>query len=621
MKRNLRSVVVSTSVLAITGGVLAATIGTAAAATTPPWETGNANQIGTLAFFDSAGVQITSGTDDHHIADYVLASTPDPSTKKGTLAELEFANPQNIPIATWAVHQDEQTPTPNTTAGTPPNLLNNPNPVVTLDSGGGDLFDAAGGFDQTSNPVAGEANVFQERVFTSGGGGGTTAKTYWSADILVNPANNSWTQVFGSPVSTTTTVGSSPSSAQGSPATLTATVVDADGSAPAGTITFTDPDVSPALALGSTSTFTAGGVASVTTSALPQGASDTIVATFVPANSGATTFVGSSGTGSQTVTAPATQTTTSVNLSGDFTHNGSSVVDATISGAVTPAAPGGAVGSVSLFDNTSTSPLNSTPLPIDGTGANTYSFTVPAPGLPVGNNTITAKFTPTNAADFTVSQGSTSSFQVTLSGGVCANEAASTPNADCTDPQGVRAQIPTGTLVISTPYTAANPLDLGTLALNSSGTAWTGEKAFTCITVTDTDGVNTGFAAQAESGSLVNTAAPMAGYTNEISGQDVGLTGLAPSPTTETCDGGPAVNNYTGGPSSIHATDNPAAAGVQFTDPGFLGLGNEAHPVLTGAANGVGTATYDGTLTLNAPTTSEPGTYNGTITFTVSDGD
>jgi hypothetical protein len=34
----------------ITGAVLASTVGSAAAVGTPPWETSNANQIGTLTF-------------------------------------------------------------------------------------------------------------------------------------------------------------------------------------------------------------------------------------------------------------------------------------------------------------------------------------------------------------------------------------------------------------------------------------------------------------------------------------------------------------------------------------------------------------------------------------------
>jgi hypothetical protein len=232
----------------ITGAVLASTVGSAAAVGTPPWETSNANQIGTLTFYDASGNPITGGSNLDHIADYVLASSTDPSTKPGTLAELEFANPQNgVPASTWNVKQDEQTPFPNSSAPTTPTeLATSPNPLVTLDSTGGDLGDAIGGFD-TSNPVAGFTNVYQLRVFTSGvGGAGTHAGMYWDADVQVDTAAGTWVEVYptsgAQPIATTTAVTVSPTTSanQGASVTVTGTETAADATHPAGSITLDD---------------------------------------------------------------------------------------------------------------------------------------------------------------------------------------------------------------------------------------------------------------------------------------------------------------------------------------------------------------------------------------------
>ena len=203
-------------------------------------------------------------------------------------------------------------------------------------------------------------------------------------------------------------------------------------------------------------------------------------------------------------------------------------------------------------------------------------------------------------------------------GGTCVQTGSS-----CSDTQTIQGEVPTGSLVISTPYTAAKPLDVGTLALNGAGTLFSANATFKCITITDSNGANTGFIAQAAASALSKTAGPVspAGTYSSIDGQNVGLSALAPS--TGTCpDGSTPVNSYTGAPASISKTDNLAAAGVTPGTAGTAGLGGSiAHTILTGSSNGVGTATYDGKLTLNAPTNTAPGTYQGTVVFTVSDGE
>ena len=49
---------------------------------------------------------------------------------------------------------------------------------------------------------------------------------------------------------------------------------------------------------------------------------------------------------------------------------------------------------------------------------------------------------------------------------------------------------------------------------------------------------------------------------------------------------------------------------------GNSGLGGTAHTIATATA-GLGTDTLNGQLTLIAPTSTEPGLFTGTITFTV----
>lgn len=167
MKLNLRPVIAGAAALVITGGVLAATVGTAAAAGSPPWEN-DPNSLGSLTFFNAAGAPITGGSDLTHIFDYAEGSTPDANT--GLKATLEFANPQPAtPTGSFPnALASASTATPNPAAPAP--LDTATNPVATSGASGANLtnFIAA----NTANTAAGFANVFQVRVVTSGGAGG-----------------------------------------------------------------------------------------------------------------------------------------------------------------------------------------------------------------------------------------------------------------------------------------------------------------------------------------------------------------------------------------------------------------------------------------------------------------
>ncbi len=222
MKLNLRPAIASAAVLAIAGGVLAATVGMAAAATTPPWEP-DPNALGSLTFFNSAGTVVTGGTNLNHLFDYAEASTPD--ALHGTKATLEFAQPlPGTATGNFAVGQASvATNFPNASAPAPLNTT--PNPVVTLGAADGNLTN----FIATQVPptATGFVNVYQLRLVTSGAGGvGTTPNgTYWEVDILVNPSAGSWSVEFPPVVTATTTaLTASPSPATvGVSDTLTAT--------------------------------------------------------------------------------------------------------------------------------------------------------------------------------------------------------------------------------------------------------------------------------------------------------------------------------------------------------------------------------------------------------------
>jgi Bacterial Ig-like domain (group 3) len=603
MKTRFASVAAGVATLATTGALLLVGAGVANAAT-PPFQVSpntDPNEVGTLTLYNAAGSPITSGSlTDAPLAAYYVGSTADSTHTKATQF---FYTPKNgVAQSAWSGEQASLSTTyPNTTAPAPINAAGS-DPVVTGDPGDESLATYISDIPNTDTSTTdGYAGLYEIRVKTD------TSGQYQAADIQVS--GTTWTQVFpAAAIGTSTTLTSSGSPANtGDNVTLTATVADSDSTTPAGAVTFVDTSASPAATLCTAVAVTAG-KATCSTTTLAVG-THAITATYTPTSS---SYGTSSGSLSQVITTPHTSTTTSLTISGNTTTG----TDATLSGTVAPSA---ATGTVAFFDNGSTTPLVTTPATVDvASGAYTATLTG---GFADGSHSVVAVFTPdtTSAATYNGSSSAPQAFTTVKAGGTCVQT-----GSTCTDTQTITGTVPAGTLVISTPYTATNPLNVGTLALNTGGTAFTGSAAFQCITITDSNGVNTGFVAQAAATTLSQTSGPAAppGTFSSIDGQNVGLTGLAPS--TAACpNGSTPVNTYSGAPGSITATDNPAAPGVT---PGATstvqGLGaSVAHTILTGSANGVGTATYDGTLTLNAPTNTAPGVYTGQIVFTVSDGE
>jgi hypothetical protein len=579
MKLNLRRAISSISMLAIAGGVLAATASIANAATTPPWEP-DPNAVGTLTFYNSAGQVVTGGSDLTHLFDYIQASSADATA--GTKAEYQFAQPVpstptgNFPASPLSV----ATAFPNASAPAP--LNTSANPVDSLSATDGNLANFIASV--TAQTAAGYANMFQIRLLTTGPGGVGTANNggqYWDADVLVNPSAGTWTQVYPASVTATTTaLAASPSPANvGQTVTLTAT----ESPATAGSVDFKNG----ATDLGSVAV-NGSGVATTTTSFAAAG-TENLTATFTPTDTA--DFSGSTGTATLTVNPLATLTATTLTVAQDGVAGHDVKLTSTVTAGATPVT----AGTVSWYDNGSATPLNGTPVTPDATG--TATFDIPA-GLAAGSHSIVAKFTPTSLAQFETSQSAPQNFILQAAQtGACAQSA-----SQCTDTQNIQATIPVGTLKISTPYTAANPLDLGTLALNAGLTEFSSNPtAFSNIIVVDNRSGDLPWTITALASNLTDGGANPG---STICGQNVGLTGLVSTPGA-------------GFAGTVTTTANPVpAAPVAPPCTGNSGLGGTAHTVATATA-GLGTDTLNGQLTLIAPTSTEPGLFTGTITFTV----
>jgi hypothetical protein len=586
--RRLKMTIASAAVLAIAGGVLAATATIASAATTPPWEP-DPNAIGSLTFYNSAGQEITGGSNLDMLFSYAEASTTDPSTPVGTKATLYFAAPTpGEPTGDWFTGQaSESTTFPNTSAPAP--LNTSPNPVVTLTDNGTDGNLANFIASSTAQTEAGYADVYQVRLETSaaGGGGTTTTGTYWEDDILVNPTAGTWSIEYPAVVTpTTTTLTANPNPATvGVSTTLTATETPAT----AGTVEFENGTTD----LGSAAV-NASGVATLATTFSAAGA-QSLSAVFSPTDT--TDYSGSTGTLSLTVNPAATPTSTSLTVSQNGTAGSAITLSSTVLASGTPVT----AGTVSWYDNGSTTPLNSSPVTPNASGVATYDITA---GLAAGEHSIVAVFTPTNVADFEASQSAAQQFVLQPpTVGAC-----SQTGSQCSTTANIEATIPVGTLVISTPYTTASPLNLGTLALVGTS-EYTATAPFANITVVDTRAGDLPWTITALASNLSDGGTNMG---STICGQNVGLTALASTPGT-------------GFAGTVTTTSNPAASppvaptGVAVcptTAGGLVGAGGTAVTVATATA-GLGTDTLNGTLTLNAPTSTEAGLFTGTITFTV----
>jgi hypothetical protein len=260
-------------------------------------------------------------------------------------------------------------------------------------------------------------------------------------------------------------------------------------------------------------------------------------------------------------------------------------------------------GSVSFFDNTST--LLGT-APVTAGVAEIPAYT----GFAQGAHSVTAVYTPTAGSTFAGSSGGPVTFTDTAP--ACPNGEAATL---CTDPQTVEATVAAGTITITTPYSPSNPLNLGTLQLNSSGTLLSANAQFGSSTntaseifVTDTRAGDPNWTATVDSGAFTSTST-----STPIDGQYAGLTNVTLEPV-----GGNALTS-----SNVTVTNNPAGTtgvvpgGHQGIGGSVAGTPGSGHVFANTTAGGDGSMGFIGTFTLNAPTSTAAGLYVGTVTFTV----
>ena len=575
---------------AATGLTVAALAGTfvfgvtAANAAAPAWEP-DTNAAGTITFYDSTGNVITSGstTASPFVAYAVGTSDPSVSGHTGvprtgdTQAQIQFANPDptNGLTATWFnLSPGNFNHYPLTTGPSNIQTASQSEPVAAPASGDAALSDFIGV--AAPNTASGYANVYQIRLQTANSSNQVAPK-YDTADVLVNPANNTWTQIYPAVATpTTTTLGSSANpSIQGASVTLTAT----ESPATAGSVQFQDG----AANLGSPVPVNGSGVATLNTSFSTTGP-HSLHAVFSPTDT--TNFSGSTGNLTQAVNPPATPTNTALTA----THGQYSNQDVNLVATVTPTS---AAGTVAFFDNGSTTAIPGTVTP--GAG-NTFTLDLPT-GMASGNHSIVAKFTPTDVTQFQASQSSPQAFVLqTQPVGACAQ-----PGSQCSDTQNIQVTVPVGTLIISTPYTVGSPLDLGTMSIDTTAGLFSATGAFNNIQISDTRAGNLPYTVTANSSNLSDGGAA-AGST--IDAHNVGLTGLA---TTSTGSGFAGVVTYTN-----HAAANPPVL------PGGGGTaGLAGGQTIIGVDHGAGVLTAHGTLTITAPLSTEPGLFTGTITFTV----
>jgi len=384
--------------------------------------------------------------------------------------------------------------------------------------------------------------------------------------------------------------------------------------------------------IGSAVAVNGSGVATTTVSTLSV-ATHHLVAVFTPTD--AVNNGSSQGKADAVVTGPATNTALVVSPTGA----GAAGVDTHATATVTLAIGGTGVtaGSVQFFDgSTSLGTVNG------GAAGGVFSLDIPA-GLAAGGHSVTAVFTPT---DPTANAASTSAAQV-FSDTAAASGACAQTGSSCSDTQDIEAGIPVGTLTITTPYNGtgcAAPtgtatgapalnagttpdvnhptstpgcvggvLNIGTLALTPTDTEFTANTTFQDIVVTDGRSGGLGWTVQASSSDLTD------GGTNPgstIDSQNVGLTNIVSFPGVGFTGTVVGVNNPAADP-AVAPGAALGAAGQQGLGGPTPGIGGLAHTIAT-TTHGLGSVTLNGTITLNAPTSTESGVFAGTITFTVS---
>ena len=629
LKPTLKVAVAGLLTAAIAGAGLLGLAGAAFASQSAPSFEPDANAAapyGNLVFYDANGNEVTSGTNLSSPFAYVVGTTP--ADANTTNASVYFANPQaGVVPGSWTAVDNEAGPTifSPSLSGAPSDIAASAPTYPIVAASGANISSFLQSVGTANLPTAtGYANTIEVRVTDSGlhGAGNSTSGTYWESDIGYNTTSSAitvdgttvpadgWALLFPFLSATTTTLTTSATGGNlttGSSITLTATVSPTE----AGAVEFFDGTTLLHLtAAGAGPTFTY--------SYTPAQGSHSYTASFIPGDSpgdetGAGTASASISTESTSSAVPVTdnppQTGTSTSLSASsnsIAYGASDTFTATVG--ATDNSTTGVAGSVEFLDGT-TAITGCTAQATTVTGAGTTvspgvgTAICTTTSLPQGTDSITAVFTPTSNSYAT-------STSAAVSVQVAAAAACSLTGSICSDAQNVQVTVNPGTITISTPYTAANPFVLPAMTLSSDGTYFQSSATF--------PGGNGN-----TSGNIVVTSAlaPAAPWAVSVAATPLTSSGGGTIPASGLGLIGGTLQNLSGPgayPGTVGFTNIPSLNPSPVDGPGTgPGLGATAQTWATSSASD-GTALLYGTLTLDAATGTPAGTYNGTITFSVS---
>jgi hypothetical protein len=588
------------------------------------------NAKGGIVFYDGSGNRVTSGSISSAPMSTYAVGLSNLRTGDGKATLAGFLATPGVNPGLWnnetlgasaTSYNTTYYPTPSDNAA-PAFIKNSGLPVATGSSLDQTLEQLTIDYPQTAS-ATGYTNVYEIRMFTSGGANGGPGASYDYADIAIS--GSTWTEVYSpdiAPVTVTSVATHSP----------TTGIVD-EG---------------------------AGSVVTLTDTLTPSGATGTVQFQDNGTNVGAAvTVVGGVATTTDTVSTTGTHSITAV-----FTP-------AAVGNVITPAySTSSATDSFSVgpYQGNTATTLTASASPVIKGASETFNITVARTGTPTGTPTGTVTVTDgTNSYTATLSGGSASITTSTSSWAVGGHNFTATYNGDshnltsssspvtsvtvndvtwAQDHAPLQTDIAAGALAITTPYGPGHALVVPTLQLDPSGTFLRNQVAFGDgsianggtansgpatlsgaginpkagagdIQVVDTRNGNPGWTVSAYTSGLARSGGPVAGQLpsqySSISGENVGLYGLAadyvPGNAISATDGNvPAV-------SANRAANLPVAP----TDGGNAGLGGVQHTVAsTQAGYGTGTVGFHGTLEITAPTSTVSGTYTGEIVFTIA---
>jgi hypothetical protein len=392
----LAAAMMGTALAAATVLLIGGPVGAAAGDPTFETPTGNPGTVGSVGFFDSTGNQIYTGTvSADPIAAYFVASGGGINTGDHIATAYTYTPQDNKPADQWTTPYqltggDEFGATAS--AGYPGSLKNSTKAIAIGVAGGASVNDGTTAFPLASTNDPG---ILQIRILT-----GQNASKYYSTDIKIT--GTTWAQVFPAPPvahkATSTTLTSTPNpSTAGQSVTLTATELASDSTHPAGSVQFKDGSTN----LGAAVAVNASGVATATTSTLSTGShSITAVFTATAAGYNGSTSSPVSQVVNAVVAAVGTTTALAVSPASPVITGTSTTLTAT----VTAADSSNAVGSVQFLDGTTN--IGAPVAVASGTASTSTTFSI-------ATHSITAKFVPTNTANYTGSTSAAASYTVT----------------------------------------------------------------------------------------------------------------------------------------------------------------------------------------------------------------